>query len=133
MLISVTPVVGAPVGQGQEIARVADLSSFRVDVAVSNIHAERLRTGLPVRLRIGEDAYAEGRISRILPTVDNNAIDLEVELEDPAHPLLRPNQRVDAYIVTARKERSLRLARGPFINGGGRSPRGLRRSRARPR
>ena len=118
VLISVSPVVGAPVGQGQEIARVADLSSFRVDVAVSNIHAGRLRTGLPVRLRIGEDAYAEGRISRILPTVDNNAIDLEVELEDPAHPLLRPNQRVDAYIVTARKERSLRLARGPFINGG---------------
>ena len=118
VLISVSPVVGAPVGQGQEIVRVADLSSFRVDVAVSNIHAERLRTGLPVRLRIGEDAYAEGRISRILPTVDNNAIDVEVDLEDQAHPLLRPNQRVDAYIVTARKERSLRLARGPFINGG---------------
>ena len=71
-----------------------------------------------MRLRIGEEAYAEGRISRILPTVDNNVIDIEVELEDPAHPLLRPNQRVDAYIVTARKERSLRLARGPFINGG---------------
>ena len=118
VLTSVSPVVGAPVGRGQEIARVADLSSFRVDVRVSDIHAQRLRTGLPVRLRIGEEAYVEGRISRILPTVDDNVIDLEVELDDPAHPLLRPNQRVDAYIVTARKERSLRLARGPFINGG---------------
>ena len=118
VLTSVSPVVGAPVGQGQEIARVADLSSFRVDVRVSDIHAQRLRTGLPVRLRIREEAYVEGRISRILPTVDDNVIDLEVELDDPAHPLLRPNQRVDAYIVTARKERSLRLARGPFINGG---------------
>ena len=118
VLTSVSPVVGAPVGQGQEIARVADLSSFRVDVRVSDIHAQRLRTGLPVRLRIREEAYVEGRISRILPTVDDNVIDLEVELDDPAHELLRPNQRVDAYIVTARKERSLRLARGPFINGG---------------
>ena len=118
VLTSVSPVVGAPVGQGQEIARVADLSSFRVDVRVSDIHAQRLRTGLPVRLRIREEAYVEGRISRILPTVDDNVIDLEVELEDAAHELLRPNQRVDAYIVTARKERSLRLARGPFINGG---------------
>ena len=118
VLTSVSPVVGAPVGRGQEIARVADLSSFRVDVRVSDIHAQRLRTGLPVRLRIREEAYVEGRISRILPTVDDNVIDLEVELDDPAHPLLRPNQRVDAYIVTARKERSLRLARGPFINGG---------------
>ena len=118
VLTSVSPVVGAPVGRGQEIARVADLSSFRVDVRVSDIHAQRLRTGLPVRLRIGEEAYVEGRISRILPTVDDNVIDLEVELDDPAHPLLRPNQRVDAYIVTARKARSLRLSRGPFINGG---------------
>ena len=118
VLTSVSPVVGAPVGQGQEIARVADLSSFRVDVRVSDIHAQRLRTGLPMRLRIREEAYVEGRISRILPTVDDNVIDLEVELDDPAHPLLRPNQRVDAYIVTARKERSLRLGRGPFINGG---------------
>ena len=118
VLTSVSLVVGAPVGQGQEIARVADLSSFRVDVRVSDIHAQRLRTGLPVRLRIREEAYVEGRISRILPTVDDNVIDLEVELEDAAHELLRPNQRVDAYIVTARKERSLRLARGPFINGG---------------
>ena len=118
VLTSVSPVVGAPVGQGQEVARVADLSSFRVDARVSDIHAHRLLPGLPVRLRIGEDAYAEGRISRILPAVDDNVIDLEVELEDPAHPLLRPNQRVDAYIVTARRERSLRLARGPFINGG---------------
>ncbi len=118
VLTSVSPVVGAPVGQGQEVARVADLSSFRVDARVSDIHAHRLLPGLPVRLRVGEDAYVEGRISRILPAVDNNVIDIEVELEDPAHPLLRPNQRVDAYIVTDRRERSLRLARGPFINGG---------------
>ncbi len=118
VLTAIAPVVGASISQGQEIARIADLSSFRVDVTVSDIHARRLQPGLLVRLRIDEEAYAKGRIARILPTVDNNIINLKVELEDAAHALLLPNQRVDAYIITARKDRALRLKRGPFINGG---------------
>ena len=118
VLTAVSPVVGAPIRQGEEIARIADLSSFRADVTVSDLHARRLGTGLPVRLRIDEESFVSGRIARILPTVDNNIITLEVELEDSAHALLRPNQRVDAYIVTARKDRALRLKRGPFIRGG---------------
>lgn len=118
VLTAVSPVVGAPIRQGEEIARIADLSSFRADVTVSDLHARRLATGLPVRLRIDEETFVSGRVARILPTVDNNIITLEVELEDSAHALLRPNQRVDAYIVTARKDQALRLKRGPFIAGG---------------
>ena len=118
VLTAISPVVGAPIRQGEEIARLADLSSFRADVTVSDLHARRLGPGLPVRLRVDEESFVSGRIARILPTVDNNIINLEVELEDSAHALLRPNQRVDAYIVTARKDRALRLKRGPFIRGG---------------
>ena len=117
VLTAIAPEVGASIGQGQEIARIADLSSFRVDVTVSDIHARRLQEGLWVRLRINEEEYVKGHIARILPMVAGGTIQLEVELEDSAHALLRPNQRVDAYIVTARKDRVLRLKRGPFING----------------
>jgi len=118
VLTAIVPQEGASIGQGGEIARIADLSSFRVDATVSDIHAQRLRTGLPVRLRLNENDYLEGRVGRILPTVDNGIINLEVELEEKAHPLLRPNMRVDVYIVTERKAKALRLKRGPFINGG---------------
>lgn len=117
VLTAIAPEVGASIGQGQEIARIADLSSFRVDVTVSALHARRLQEGLWVRLRINEEEYATGHIARILPTVAGGTIQLEVELEDSAHALLRPNQRIDAYIVTARKDRALRLKRGPAING----------------
>ncbi len=117
VLTAIAPEVGASIGQGQEIARIADLSSFRVDVTVSDLHARRLQEGLWVRLRINEEEYATGHIARILPTVAGGTIQLEVKLEDSAHALLRPNQRVDAYIVTARKDRALRLKRGPAING----------------
>jgi len=117
VLTAIAPEVGASIHQGQEIARIADLSSFRVNVTVSDIHARRLQEGLWVRLRINEEEYVKGHIARILPTVAGGTIQLEVELEASAHTLLRPNQRVDAYIVTARKGRALRLKRGPFING----------------
>lgn len=117
VLTAIAPEVGASIGQGQEIARIADLSSFRVDVTVSDLHARRLQEGLWVRLRINEEEYVTGHIARILPTVAGGTIQLEVELEDSAHTLLRPNQRVDAYIVTAHKDRALRLKRGPAING----------------
>ena len=117
VLTAIAPEVGASISQGEEIARIADLSSFRVDVTVSDIHARRLQEGLWVRLRLNEEEYVKGHIARILPTAAGGIIQLEVELEDSAHALLRPNQRVDAYIVTARKDRALRLKRGPFING----------------
>ena len=117
VLTAIALEVGASIRQGQEIARIADLSSFRVNVTVSHLHARRLQEGLRVRLRINEEEYVQGHIARILPTVAGGALQLKVELEDSAHALLRPNQRVDAYIVTARKDRALRLKRGPFING----------------
>ena len=118
VLTAIVPEEGASIGQGGEIARLADLSSFRVDASVSDIHARRLSVGQPVRVRVNEDDYLEGHIARILPTIDNGIIKLEVRLEEKAHPLLRPNLRVDVYIVTERKAKALRLKRGLFINGG---------------
>ena len=109
---------GAAVHQGEVVARTADLSSFRVDVTVSDIHAGRLSQGMPVRLRLNEDDYLRGSISRILPTIENGIVNLEVILEDKSSSLLRSNLRVDVYIVTTRRVRTLRVEKGPFVNGG---------------
>lgn len=118
VLTWVIPQEGASVGQGEVIARMADLSSFRVEAAVSDIHASRLAAGMPAKVRVGEEDYLRGSISRILPTIENGVVHLEVGLEDKADERLRPNLRVEVYIVTARKDRVLRIRKGPFINGG---------------
>jgi len=109
---------GTAVHQGEVVARTADLRSFRVDATVSDIHAGRLSQGMPVRLRVNEEDYLRGSISRILPTIENGIVNLEVVLEDKSSPLLRSNLRVDVYIVTTRRVRTLRIEKGPFINGG---------------
>lgn len=118
VLTWVTPEVGATVRQGDVLARIADLSRFQVEVTVSDMHAERLRTGLPVYIRTGA-LQLEGIVTRVRPTVENGTLTVDVSLAEAAHEQLRPNLRVDAYIVTDERPETLRVVRGPFLSGDG--------------
>src|SRR5215813_4535762 len=61
---------GATMQKGAVLARIADLSAFRVEATVSDVHASRLSAGLPVNVKIN-DAYLGGSVSRINPAVSN--------------------------------------------------------------
>lgn len=106
---------GALVRRGDVIARIADLSSFRVDGTVSDVHAGRLRTGMPMVIRIN-DVDLRGTVTEVYPTVENGVIRFTAALAEPSNPLLRPSLRGDVLIVTDRKPRSLRVKRGPFAD-----------------
>jgi HlyD family secretion protein len=110
---------GSTVQKGALLARIADLSSFRVEATVSDVHASRLTAGLPVRVKLNDAISLAGSVARINPTVTNGAMTLVVNLDDKSNPQLRANLRVDVLIETARKERALRIKRGPFANGEG--------------
>jgi HlyD family secretion protein len=110
---------GITVAKGDVIARIADLSSYRVDATVSDVHAKRLAVGLPVAVKVGDDTL-EGSVATILPTIQNGVMTLQVALKDKSNPLLRSNLRVDALIITGRKAKVLRIKRGPFADGDGR-------------
>lgn len=118
VLTWVLPEEGAAVRQGEVVARIADLNSFRVDATVSDIHAGRLSAGLSVRVRIDDDEYLKGTIIRVLPAIENGIVKFEASLDDKANARLRSNLRVDIYVITARKDRALRIRKGPFISGG---------------
>ncbi|HKX28338.1 MAG TPA: efflux RND transporter periplasmic adaptor subunit [Blastocatellia bacterium] len=110
---------GTTVRKGEVLARIADLSSFRVQATVSDVHANRMSAGLPVKVRINETAMLTGNIARINPTVTNGLITLIVNLDEPSNSLLRSNLRVEVLIETDRKQSVLRIRRGPFANGEG--------------
>jgi HlyD family secretion protein len=109
---------GATVQKGAVLARLADLSSFRVEATVSDVHANRLSPGLPVKVKINDD-YLDGAINSINPTVNNGVMTLIVGLKEKADDRLRSNLRVDVLIATDRKDRVLRIKRGPFANSEG--------------
>ncbi|MEW6369090.1 MAG: HlyD family efflux transporter periplasmic adaptor subunit [Acidobacteriota bacterium] len=110
---------GAAVRSGDVIARIADLTRFRIRADVSYVHSAKLAQGLPVIIRINETQLT-GTTRQILPTITNGIISVLVGLDEPAHVLLKPNLRVEVEIVVARKSRGLRLKRGPGVDSEGR-------------
>jgi HlyD family secretion protein len=120
---------GALVRRGDVIARIADLTSFRVDASVSDVHAGRLRPGMPAVVRINE-LDLDGTVSEVLPTVENGVLHFTVALAKPSHPGLRPSLRTDVLVVTERKGRALRVKRGPFADNDARQAFVVRGDRA---
>lgn len=108
--------VGASVNPGDVIARIADLSGFRVEAKISDVHADKLVSGGPVRIRIN-DRDLSGRIASINPTVQNGVMTFLVALDNKADKALRPNLRADVFVVTASKPNVLRVKNGPFYDG----------------
>ena len=110
---------GVTLHKGDVAARIADLSSFRVDATLSDVHAKRLTVGLPVRVMVGEESLS-GVLSTILPKIENGVMRVQVTLDQKSHSALRSNLRVDALIVTGQRARALRIRKGPFADGEGR-------------
>lgn len=120
VLTWMVPSEGTAVRRGDEIARIADLNSFRVEATIADVHAARLAWGLPVTVSSGE-TQLRGTISNILPTVENGVVTFEVTLDDPGHAMLRHNLRVDVYVVTDRQEDAVRVKRGAYVTADGRN------------
>jgi HlyD family secretion protein len=116
----VVPEEGATVRRGEVVARIADLDSFRVEATVSDVHASRLAAGLPVRVVLGE-LRLDGRLASVDPTIENGVVRFAADLDQPSHPDLRNNLRVDVLVVTGRRADTLRLPRGSFAETGGRA------------
>lgn len=111
----VVTTAGAAVADGEPVARVADLSAYRVEATLSDVLARRLTVGLPAFVRSGETRLA-GRVTKIRPTVENGIVTFEVALDENDHAVLRPNLRVDVHAVTEQRTNTLCVKRGPILN-----------------
>jgi HlyD family secretion protein len=111
---------GASVRKGEVLARIADLTSFRVRATLSDVHAQRVAVGMPARVKLNETATLDGAVASILPTIENGAMTLYVTLDEKSSPLLRANLRADVFVVTDRRASALRVRRGPFATSAGR-------------
>lgn len=109
--------LGKTVQVGEPLVRIADLQRFRVEAVTSDRHLQWLKPGTPVLVRINQQDL-NGTISHTLPTIENNTIKFHVALEHPDHEALRPNLRVDVYIITAERHQTRRLRVGPAMATG---------------
>ena len=113
--------IGTTVQAGDPLARVADLSSFRVRATISDSYADALHQGDPVVVRIN-DVDLRGTIASISPSVEKGVVTFYAQLEKPNHAALRANLRVDVFVVTRAHHGVLRVKNGPFYQGGKEQP-----------
>src|SRR6185503_14903642 len=59
-----------------------------------------------------------GSVSRVLPAVTNGVMTVAIQLDTPGASELRPNLRVDVWLVTGATGEVLTLKRGAFSTSG---------------
>jgi HlyD family secretion protein len=117
VLTWVTPDAGSTIRKGDVVARIADLSSYRVDASISDLHAAQIATGMPVNVRIDDSTMLTGTITSIEPRVENGTIKFHAELADRSNARLRNDVRVDVFVVTGHHDDVLRVRRGSLGAG----------------
>lgn len=108
--------IGAMVAEGVELARIADLSSFKITGSISDGYLDKLRAGMPVIIRIN-DTQQRGEIVTVYPTVKNSLVNFDVRLAQQDSGLLRPNLKVDVFVVTDSRRQVMRVQNGPAFSG----------------
>ncbi len=117
----VNEAIGKKVAEGDPLVKLANLESFRIEGTCSDRYADRVNVGMAVKVRVN-DRDLQGTVSSILPAVENNTLAFIVALERADDAQLRPNMRVELFLVADRKEQALRVPNGPAITGAVRQP-----------
>lgn len=110
--------IGVTVKDGEALARIADLASFKVVGSVSDNYLNQLHNGMPVIMRINDNQF-NGQIVNVQPSIQNNIIKFDIQLDERNNKLLRPNMKVDVYPVTETHSHVLRVSNGPAFKSAG--------------
>ena len=108
--------IGASIREGESLARIANLSSYKVACSISDTQMEELSNGMPAIILINE-TQLRGSIANVSPAINNSIISFDVQLEEKNNKLLRPNMKVDVFLVTAKRSDVIRVPNGPAFKG----------------
>lgn len=109
---------GATVRSGDPLARIADLSHFKVSATVSDYYVDQLLVGQEALIKLGDNQF-HGSVSRVLPEIKNGTLPFEITFTNPSNLALRPQQRVTVFLITSKRENTLRVRRSAALAGKG--------------
>ena len=108
--------LGSKIAEGEVLARLADLGSFKVIGSISDTYAEQMKVGMVVLIRIN-DQIIKGTLVNVRPSVQNNVLQFDISLDKRTSSLLRPNLKVEVYPITESHTNIIRVANGPAFKG----------------
>jgi len=110
--------IGASINEGEALVRIANLSSFKVAGSMSDNMLDQIYNSMPAIIRLGEN-HLKASIANISPAINNNIVSFDLRLDDKAAKTLRPNQKVDVFLITETRPKVMRVSNGPAFNGAG--------------
>ncbi|WP_214227947.1 HlyD family efflux transporter periplasmic adaptor subunit [Pedobacter sp. B4-66] len=108
--------IGAEINEGEELVRIADLSSYKVEASISDTYADEVKAGRTALVRINKTDL-RGNISNVQPAVENGTVKFSISLSNKNSKLLRSNLKVDVFVITSYKENTVRVKNGAAFNG----------------
>jgi HlyD family secretion protein len=114
-VLQVVPVErGAQVGPGAQLARVADPSTLKAVVRISETQTKDLAPGQRAEIDTRNGTPIKGHVIRIDPASQGGTVGVDVTLDEPLHPGDRPDLSVDGTIELQRLERIVYMGRPAF-------------------
>lgn len=97
VLQSVPVEVGAQVGPGTNLARVADPRELKAELRIAETQTKDIRIGQPAEVDT-RNGVVRGRVSRIDPASSGGTVGVDVTLEGDLPPGARPDLSVDGTV-----------------------------------
>jgi HlyD family secretion protein len=109
--------IGSMIAQGESLVRIADLGSFKIKGSISDTYLDQVKVQMPVVIRVN-DSTLQGTVSNIHPSVQNGIVSFDISLDQKNNSLLRPNMKVEVFLVTATRSNVMRIRNGATFKGG---------------
>lgn len=109
---------GVSVIKGESLAKVSSNDEFRIKASLSDYYASQLIPGMPTEV-FYKGEKLEGRLSSLLPTIENGVMNVFINLQPSVDVQLRNNLRVEVQFVIEELSNVTTLAKGPFVKGSG--------------
>ncbi len=121
--------VGLQVAQGANLARIAQPETLIAELRIPETQAKDITIGQKVRVD-ARNGVIQGTVARIDPAVRESTVTVDVDLEGPLPPWVRPDLSVDGTVEIERIEDILYMGRPAhgqsdslislfkFVNGG---------------
>lgn len=114
-VLQVVPVErGQQVGPGTQLARVADPSTLKAVVRISETQTKDLAPGQRAEVDTRNGTPLKGHVVRIDPASQQGTVGVDISLEDPLHPGDRPDLSVDGTIELQRLNDVVYMSRPAF-------------------
>ncbi len=98
---------------------VVDLTAFEIEFLIPETYADDLGLGMDAEVTYSGRKYA-AKVSAVSPEVRQGQVAGRLRFSGEAPKGLRQNQRVTTRIVLESRDDVLKVARGPFLDAGGR-------------